>query len=235
MTAPNATLSYAGPAPEVNCPLCHKRPAKKFKLYGHPVCKKCYYAFANRRQIAYVIDAILITVPNVALVYLTVPIVAAAFNASGWSLELLADVIAMPLICLFMMKDGFGGRSPGKYITDVQVLDDASGTPISFGQSFKRYWFLLLGFVPKAGGLVSGILVIIAGVQLAKGYRIGDKFAHTRVIWRRYAHLPLFGGNALVCESCGYDLRANTSGICPECGTAVSGRNAALLATGNAT
>ena len=28
-------------------------------LYGTPVCKRCYYKFANRRQLAYIVDAIL--------------------------------------------------------------------------------------------------------------------------------------------------------------------------------
>ena len=42
------------------CPLCgktkHMRKAKK--LYGHMVCPKCYYGFANRRQFAYILDLI---------------------------------------------------------------------------------------------------------------------------------------------------------------------------------
>lgn len=29
---------------------------------------------------------------------------------------------------------------------------------------------------------------------------------------------------AAVCETCGYDLTGNVSGVCPECGTPVSGR-----------
>ena len=31
--------------------MCHQRPAWKKPLYGHPVCKKCYYRLANRRQL----------------------------------------------------------------------------------------------------------------------------------------------------------------------------------------
>lgn len=230
----NIALSYAGPAPETTCPLCRTRPAKKLRLYGHPVCKKCYYAFANRRQIAYIIDGLLITIPNIVVVFIVLPAVAAAIGAkdSPLTIEILGSLLALPLLCLFMMKDGFQGQSPGKSITGVQVLDVVSGRPISFGQSFKRYWFLLFGLIPAVGDFVSGVLVIVCGVQLAKGYRLGDKFAHTRVIWRKFADLPVFGGNALACEKCGYDLTANTSGTCPECGTAVSVRNADLLAAG---
>src|SRR5439155_5644576 len=52
------TISYAGPQLGV-CQLCHQRPAWRKLLYGHPVCKKCYYKFANRRQLAYVVDSLL--------------------------------------------------------------------------------------------------------------------------------------------------------------------------------
>lgn len=40
------------------CPLCRdgKHMHKAKRLYSVPVCKKCYYKFANRRQLAYVID-----------------------------------------------------------------------------------------------------------------------------------------------------------------------------------
>lgn len=45
-----------------NCPLCEteKHMGQKAEmLYGHLVCRKCHVAFANRRQLAFVIDAIL--------------------------------------------------------------------------------------------------------------------------------------------------------------------------------
>ncbi|MDI6785753.1 MAG: hypothetical protein QMD92_03495 [bacterium] len=44
------------------CPLCEKdkHMEKKAKLlYGYLVCKKCYYSFANRRQVAFAVDIIL--------------------------------------------------------------------------------------------------------------------------------------------------------------------------------
>jgi hypothetical protein len=38
--------------------------------------------------------------------------------------------------------------------------------------------------------------------------------------WFRRARLIRSGG----CSACGYDLTGNTSGVCPECGTAVAGK-----------
>jgi len=70
---------------------------------------------------------------------------------------------------------------------------------------------------------------LVIAIQEAKGPRVGDGMAGTYVIWKKYAHLPVFGGNALVCEACGYDLQGNVSGVCPECGTGVSERNRELL------
>lgn len=44
------------------CPLCgsDKYMHKPKSLYGHQVCKKCVNGFANRRQLAFVIDMIII-------------------------------------------------------------------------------------------------------------------------------------------------------------------------------
>ena len=95
-----------------DCPLCMKaRAAKKFKpLYGKDICKKCYYAFANRRQFAYVIDAFLIQGIYFALAYLAFTVVTmmtvdesqllfydAAF---GW-------LILALLYVMLLLKDGF--------------------------------------------------------------------------------------------------------------------------------
>jgi hypothetical protein len=55
-------------AEQTPCPLCgqttHMHKAKP--LYGHSVCKKCYYGFANRRQLAFFVDVMgwrIITLP----------------------------------------------------------------------------------------------------------------------------------------------------------------------------
>jgi hypothetical protein len=89
------------------------------------------------------------------------------------------------------------------------VLDEHSGQPISFAQSFKRNSILLLGQIPVLGGLAGLVVILIIAVQVAKGYRLGDRFARTRVIWKKYARLPVFGGDGLICETCGYDLHGH--------------------------
>jgi uncharacterized RDD family membrane protein YckC len=228
MTQPAPTLSYAGPQTVGgNCPLCHKRPvtANK-KIYQHCVCKKCFYAFANRRQLAYLVDAILMTAVTVPV---NLGLVEVLQGMDPILVEVLLLIPGAALVCAFIMKDGFDGGSPGKKLAGIQVIDDRTGQPIGFGQSFKRNSILLFGLIPIVGGFVSLVIIIVIAMQVAKGYRVGDRFAQTRAIWKRYAHLPVFGGNALVCEECGYNLHGNVSGVCPECGTQVSERNQQLL------
>lgn len=225
------TLPYAGPVASETCPLCRQRPTWKKTLYGYPVCKKCYYKFANRRQLAYLVDSVLFTIVAVALIFALGGLVAPAVPTL-FAQESVFWVIDAALGCVFVIKDGFSGQSPGKRLTGVQVLDEASGRPVSFAQSFKRNAILLLAHIPFVGQLVGLIVVVMIAIQLNKGYRAGDKFARTRVIWKKYARSPVFGGDGLLCEQCGYDLTGNLSGACPECGTAVSPRvRDRLLAT----
>jgi uncharacterized RDD family membrane protein YckC len=175
------------------------------------------------------IDAIILAVVSVAVDTL----LARLLTRMGFTVavtEVASMGISIGLACVFIMKDGFSGQSPGKQLMDVQVLDHWTGLPIGFKQSFKRNSILLLGRIPVVGGLVKLVVIIIIAVQVAGGYRLGDGFAQTRVIWKKYARLPLFGGDGLVCESCGYDLHGNMSGICPECGTPISEQNIEQLA-----
>src|SRR4051812_18727141 len=180
-------LSYAGPNMHSRpCPLCRKRPVIKKEIYGHPVCKKCFYAFANRRQLGYLIDALLFLIPSYALGYM----IGLAIVAMGVTDRILfacvAAVATLPIVCLFLMKDGFRGRSLGRLATDTIVLDEHTGQPIGFVQSFKRNLVLMVGQIPIVGGFASLVVIIVIAVQVAKGYRIGDRFAQTKVIWKRY-------------------------------------------------
>lgn len=230
MTEQAPTLSYAtGQTYQGNCPLCRRRPVTAKAIYGHPVCKKCFNAFANRRQLGYLVDAVLVTIVNLSLVFGLGVMLARAGMDQGL-VTAMTFVVGAAVFCLFITKDGFDGASPGKRLADVQVLDERTGQPIGFGQSFKRNSVLLFGLIPVAGGFVNLVIIVVIAVQVGKGYRLGDRFAKTRAIWKRYAHLPVFGGTALVCEQCGYDLQGNVSGVCPECGRPVSEWNRQRLA-----
>ncbi len=227
MQASTVPLSYVGPQSSV-CPLCRQRPTTSKFIYGHAVCKKCYYAFANRRQLGYLLDAV------VWMIFLfgvgaAMGATMALMGRQPRDIALAGTILGRAMQFVFIMKDGFRGYSLGKLAAGIIVLDDETKQPIGFFQSFKRNSPLLVGIIPYAGTLVGLVVVIWIAVQVAKGYRLGDRFAGTKVIWKKYANSPVFGGDATECEKCGYELLGNTSGVCPECGTAVSPENLARL------
>ena len=154
------------------CPLCgkskHMRKARL--LYRYPVCKKCYDAFARRRQLAFAIDMIIIW--GVAMVL-------GGFPARG---DPVAGEIILFITCFaFLMKDGVFGHSPGKAIVGVKVINEDTGKPIGVGGSFKRNLPILIPFMP-----------LVISVQLCGGHRTGDAWSSSKVVWKKYASCPLF-------------------------------------------
>ena len=193
------------------CPLCRKsRNHQKFRrLYGTHVCKKCYFSFANRRQLAYLLDWFFWWVTTV-IFFSVIGFVWASNNpnqrTTSSSFETSITVLSWAIMPMFFLKDGFQGCSPGKAICGVRVIDAASFEPIGFWRSFKRNLPLIIPVVP-----------FILAFTLKKGHRLGDKWANTKVVWAKYRQHPVFT-NSLSCPQCQYNLRGNTTGHCPECG-----------------
>lgn len=181
-------------------------------LYDHSVCSKCYYAFSNRRQAAFLIDRVLWTFPNIAL-GLGLGYWLGSLGTPSKEIEITANILSWPFFLLFFLKDGFNGYSPGKALCGVQTIDRVTRKPIGFAASFKRNLPLLIPIVP-----------LVVAFQLVKGKRIGDGWANSMVIWKRYECSHVFGTHGF-CEVCQYDLQGNTSGTCSECGTPVSESN----------
>jgi uncharacterized RDD family membrane protein YckC len=164
------------------CPLCasakHMKKAKP--LYGHMVCRKCYYAFANRRQFAFFIDVVTWRVAMFPVGF-AIGAVMATIGFQRSEIFTVATIIGWLLLSVFFCKDSFAGQSPGKVLCGVKVIDKETGKPASLGASFKRNLPLLIPFMP-----------LIVGGRLCSGYRFGDKWAHTKVIWQKYADHPVF-------------------------------------------
>ncbi len=132
-------------------------------LYNHFVCRKCYYAFTNRRQFAYVIDAVVI------------------------NLLCLVPMVNLAVLLLCAGKDCFAGQSLGKALCGVRVIDRATGKAGGFGMSFKRNLPLYIPFMP-----------LVIGFGLSKGFRLGDGWAHSKVIWNKYKDHPVFAADKVV-------------------------------------
>ena len=195
------------------CPICQRqvRGNKTLPLFGTIVCKKCCYSFANRRQFAYFVDLILLWGVTCfgGLGYSALfPELSSPTNAPSnaevvfW---LVFSWIIVPIV--FGMKDGFAGHSPGKWLMGVQVVDQDTREPIGFVPSLMRNLLLVVPVLP-----------LIVALQLIKGYRWGDSWANTAVIWKKHRHRMPFDPRGILCTFCGYDLTGNVSGRCPECG-----------------
>lgn len=175
-----------------DCPLCQKsRRAKKFRpLYGKDVCKQCYYAFANRRQIAFVVDMLLIQFVVYGISIMLAVGVAITLAPTQQEGDFYGEVIVWGMLALtygmLLLKDGLAGQSPGKFLCGVQALHEDTRAPGSFLQSIQRNLPTLIPFVP-----------LIIALQLARGKRWGDGWAKTRVIWKKYGDHPVFTGAPL--------------------------------------
>lgn len=222
-TTPPVVMPYA---PAVgHCPLCGRSMlSKKPKmLNGVDVCVKCVNGFANRRQVAYIIDNtlyyfisfVVFGIIGFAIVKFS-PVARASFvNTGAFPPGVDVGLTAASVVFWFgfLFKDGFRGRSLGKLICGVRTIDATTREPIGFGRSFKRNLPLFIPFGP-----------LIMAFQLMKGTRWGDQWANTLVVWNKHEHCLPFDKRGVLCTKCGYDLKGNESGRCPECGTGIPTR-----------
>lgn len=187
------------------CPLCGEPLTANWSgnLYKVRVCESCRRAFARRRYWAYFVDSLAFSL-LIAILQLFLWIVD---NPQYWKiLDHGGQLLAIP----FLIKDGFNGQSPGKWLFDLRVIDPRTARPQGFWSSFLRN-------IPA----VIGPFALWIFAELRYGPRLGDGWAHSKVIWWRYRDAAPFRV-AMHCNQCGYDLTGNVTGRCPECGESVS-------------
>lgn len=182
------------------CPLCARPTALARLLYDIAVCEHCWSSFTNRRQLAFLLDLGLWCAVVQGAEFLRIP------SSLEWPLYIGCSLA-------FAFKDGIQGISPGKWLMGLQVVDQATLQPIGPLASFKRNLVVSIPF--------GSVVAFILSFRLRRGWRLGDFWAKSKVVWRKHAHKFPFDSRGTCCPQCGYDLTGNISGICPECGGAV--------------
>ena len=149
-------------------------------LYNHAVCRRCYYIFAFRRQYAYVLDSMLWRLLWIPIfLFAAYQMLIAGF--SRVSIVCTVGISGLFLLGVSFCKDCFAGQSLGKAIMGIRVIDKTTGKPIGAKVSFKRNLPLIIPFMP-----------LVVAFLLYKGYRKGDGWANSKVIWKKYALHPVF-------------------------------------------
>jgi uncharacterized RDD family membrane protein YckC len=165
-----------------SCPLCGEKRymMKPKRLYEHIVCRKCHRDFATRRELAFVFDMALwlVLYRPVGRVLLHL-----LFNvgASDSEIGLISMLFPYVYFGLFLFKDSIGGRSPGKVLCGVKVVDGKTGEAAGFFAAVRRNLLLAIPPIP-----------LFVAFQMRRGYRLGDNWAKTKVVWKDHAAHPVF-------------------------------------------
>ena len=133
---------------------------------------RCRELFTTRRFVAWLVDAAITVSVFLAILFLLEQLDLKANIGEA----LMLPAAAVPAAVFYVMKDGVGGKSLGKRLLGLTVVNITTGQPIGFLASAARTMPQLLG----------NLSVPVAGV------RTGDEEAGTRVIWDRRADSPVF-------------------------------------------
>jgi uncharacterized RDD family membrane protein YckC len=129
----------------------------------------------NRRQFAWMLDIMALWGIMFVVVFVVAFFVGMLRGSGQADLSGLLAVLPWLLYALWLFRDGFGGRSFGKSVMGLQVVDAETGQGAGFGASFKRNLPMLIPFAP-----------LVAAFQMTRGPRLGDGWAQTRVVWTKH-------------------------------------------------
>jgi RDD family len=152
------------------------------RLYWYTVCDRCCRDFTNRRQLAFALDlAIVLGVAGATSAAASYLLRRRAVDPTTIA-TLVALVLGVLAPLVLALRDGLGGRSVGRSLFGLRVIDTDTGLPIGASASV---WRNLATLVP--------VLWPFIAVQMFTGFRMGDRLASTKVVWDRHAQHPIFG------------------------------------------
>lgn len=179
------------------------------------LCRSCQNWCYNRRQIAGIIDFYVIPAGIAMLLGWFIDILYQQrdwgrlgfeqLETMRWLHEMSMQAMVVLLSGFLLFKDGWQGRSPGKFLCGLQTVDATTGLPCDLLASFQRNWLLALAvfwWFPRDEAVLMALGVVGVGLWLLetrrswrdpRQLRSGDVQANTRVIlapavlerWRR--------------------------------------------------
>lgn len=162
------------------CPVCHTHTdGKPLRLiYDGYACRKCRNSLINRRALAWILDMIFLWIATYLLGFnLGFVLAVGGARIDADSAAAFGMLVGLIFSIFYLTKDGWiGGKSLGKGICGLKVVDRASLQPIGMGASFKRNLPLMIPFVP-----------FVAAIQINSDdcHRIGEGWANTMVTFAR--------------------------------------------------
>ncbi|MHC4789553.1 MAG: RDD family protein, partial [Planctomycetota bacterium] len=123
----------AKPQPPM-CALCTGR--KRWpRLYDHIVCRTCQLGFAGRRRGSFFVDFVIFGFVSF-IIYRGLSFLLAPSSGAGLrAYEPVAFFGGMlAFTAALLLRDGVGGRSPGKAMNDLRVVRRDSNGPIGFAE-----------------------------------------------------------------------------------------------------
>lgn len=121
-------------------------------------------AAISRRLVAAVLDEVIYLTASVSVALISFGLGYLVFHL-GW-----------------IFVDGYRGKSPGKAIMGLTVVDLAMGRPISWNLSARRNFMFILPVFDRLINLVELVALLVD----PKGRRFGDKIANTQVVSDEY-------------------------------------------------
>jgi uncharacterized RDD family membrane protein YckC len=122
------------------------------------------------RLLAFIVDAFILTAYTIIV---TTALITADVEAVWtWVIFVIVPLCFYSLICEIAM----GGQSPGKRAMRLRVVS-LEGDPVSAGQSFIRWAFLIVGLY-----FFSGVIAAVIIFVNKKGQRLGDIVAGSKVV-----------------------------------------------------
>ena len=163
----------------VNCKTINPEIANYCRECGEPLLIE--YASTPRKVLAFLIDLTLLTI--VSLVLMGVIFLMVYLNPYSFSPGLASGVWLILSTLIFFVYPVLmekNGKTVGKMITGLRVVDEYTLKPISYRQSILRNVMLIADLFPF---ILPGLLGLIVSAKSDEKQRMGDMAAETIVIW----------------------------------------------------